>query len=530
MRVAIEYGVEGGEMKKDIVSFSGCSTNPYVKDILIDNLPAAEGSDNNFKNRIIKVYRTTREMDPVKNGIVEARYHMDAELHSVTEYVEGFFSYPNTAIIGTRVNAKDHPEVPVKEYLIKGRMIKVPSNYNPTSGQYTGSWDGEFKKINSEYLLQWTSNPAWIIYDLLTHPTYGMGKYNITDSDIDVWSFYRFAEFCDEKVDVIVDGKSTQERRHMCNLYVDTEKQAYEYIKDLLYIYNSSINFSGGKIYITCDFSEKDRNGSIMIFNNSNVLEDGFAYSSTPETSRITAATVDYLDERDNYMQKSEYVEDQESLKDHNYSHIKIAGIGITRRGEAHRLGWHKILSRQLEKELITFKTGLRGSYLRIGDVVEVMDRNKSSKHSGGKITKLINTRTVELDIPTSVLTNVDHLLLDTPQQSEDLEGSRTSQFTKYEISTLSGSQVTFVSDLDSSIKAGSSWIIESNEADNIKPRQYKIKSIKESSNLEYEITALEYLESKYYYIDESTSSKNGILIEERTEQSGNSITSFDLA
>jgi predicted phage tail protein len=529
MRLAIEYGVEGGEMKKDIIAFSGCATSPYVKDIVIDNFPAAEGSDNNFKNRIIKVYRTTRELDPLANGIVEARYQIDAELNSITEYIEGFFGYPNTAIIGTRINSKDHPDIPKKEYLIKGRMIRVPSNYNPSNGEYTGIWDGKFKQTNHEDFLEWTSNPAWIIYDLLTHPTYGMGKYNIKDSDIDVWSFYRFAQFCDEKVDVVIEGIQTQERRHMCNLYVDTEKQAYEYIKELLKIYNSSINFSGGKIYITCDFSEKNRNGSIMIFNNSNIMEGGFSYSSTPATSRITAVTVDYLDERDNYMQKSEYVEDHQSLKDHGYSHIRIPGIGITRRGEAHRLAWHKILSRQLEKEIINFKTGLRASYLRIGDIIEVMDRNKSTKHSGGKITKVINTNTVSIDIPTAALSNVNYLYIDTPVESIDSEGSRTSQFTKYEINSTNGFEVTFSENIDPSIIVGSSWIIESNDIDKVSPKKYRIKEIKEISNLEYEITALEYLESKYYYIDESTSSKNGIFIEERSSQAGNEIASFDI-
>ena len=529
MRVAVEYGIEGGEMKKDIIAFNGCATNPYVKDIVIDNLPEAEGSDNNFKNRIVKVYRTTRELDPLKNGIIEARYQLDAELHSITEYVEGFFSYPNTAIIGTRVNSKDHPDIPNKEYLIKGRMIRVPSNYDPVNGTYNGVWNGAFKQINNQDYLEWTSNPAWIIYDLLTHPSYGMGKYNIKDSDIDVWSFYRFAQFCDETVDTIIEGNQAQERRHMCNLYVDTEKQAYDYIKELLNIYNSSINFSGGQIYITCDFSEKDRNGSIMIFNNSNILENGFAYSSTPATSRITAVTVDYVDERDNYMQKSEYVEDQQSLKEHGYSHIRIAGIGITRRGEAHRLAWHKILSRQLEKEIINFKTGLRASYLRVGDVIEVMDKNKSKKHAGGKITKRINSNTVTIDIPAAALNNVDYLYIDTPAQSDDTEGSRTSQFTKYEIATKLGFEVSFVENLNDSIQAGSSWIIESNDADKVSPKKYRIKEIKEASNLEYEITALEYLESKYYYIDESTSSNNGIFIEERSSQAGNEITSFDI-
>lgn len=551
MRVAIEYGVEGEDLKKDIIAFNGCATNPYVKDILIDNLPKASGTANNFKNRIIKVYRTTREVDPVSGGIVEARYKLGASLQSVTEYVEGFFGYPNTAIIGTRLNAKDHPDIPNKEYLIKGRMIKVPSNYNPIDGTYSGDWNGNFKYTDldgnlnpsdNEYIMEWTSNPAWIIYDLLTNKRYGMGKYNITDEDIDKWSFYQFSKFCDEQVDVVIDGVQTQERRHMCNLYVDSESQAYDYIKDLLNIYNSTINFSGGKIYINTDYSEKNKNGSIMLFNNSNISESGFSYSSTPETSRITSATVDYLDERDNYMSKSEYVEDNEGIKEHGYSHVRIPGVGITRRGEAHRLAWHKILSRQLEKEVVAFEAGLQASYLRIGDIIEILDKNKVERHSGGRIMRVINSTTVELDIPVSALGATTVLYIEKPTLSDNNSATssssqildrRSAQFEEYTINSSSGFNVTFNSTLDSSITEGIhdkgiSWIIKEDAASEIKPKKYKVIEINESANLNYKVGALEYLEEKYDYIDKSTSSKDGIYLEER-EYKGHVIDDFTL-
>ena len=551
MRVAIEYGVEGEDLQKDIIAFNGCATNPYVKDILIDNLPKASGTANNFKNRIIKVYRTTREVDPVSGGIVEARYKLGASLQSVTEYVEGFFGYPNTAIIGTRLNAKDHPDIPNKEYLIKGRMIKVPSNYNPIDGTYSGDWDGNFKYTDldgstdpsdNEYIMEWTSNPAWIIYDLLTNKRYGMGKYNITEEDIDKWSFYQFSKFCDEQVDVVIDGVQTQERRHMCNLYIDSERQAYDYIKDLLNIYNSTINFSGGKIYINTDYSEKNKNGSIMLFNNSNINESGFSYSSTPETARITSATVDYLDERDNYMNKSEYVEDNEGIKEHGYSHVRIPGIGITRRGEAHRLAWHKILSRQLEKEVVAFEAGLQASYLRIGDIIEILDKNKIERHSGGRIMRVVDSTTVELDVPASALGSATVLYIEKPTLSDDdsetsssneILDRRSAQFEEYTISSSSGFNVTFSSTLDSSIingvnDKGISWMIKEDSTSEIKPKKYKVIEISESANLTYKIGALEYLEEKYDYIDKSTSNKDGIYLEER-EYKGHVIDDFTL-
>ena len=129
-------------------------------------------------------------MDPVNNGILDARFSLDAELFSVTEYVAGFFSYPNTALVATRVNARDMPQLPKREYLVKGKLLKIPNGYSPETGTYSSaignpeSFDSFFSSS-----LRWTSNPAWIIYDLLTNPIYGLGKYGITDDQIDKWSF-----------------------------------------------------------------------------------------------------------------------------------------------------------------------------------------------------------------------------------------------------------------------------------------------------------------------------------------------------
>ena len=518
MLVRVEYGVEGEDMAMKTFAFRGCATNPYVKDILIENLPSAGGYKNNYKNRIIKAYRITREMDPVRGGIIEARYQLDVELAGVTEYVEGFFTYPNTAIIGTRVNSKDHPSIPKREYLIKGRRIQIPNNYNPSNGAYSGDWDGTFRTGTA---VLWTSNPAWIIYDLLINERYGVGKYGIKESDLDKWSFYTFAKRCDEMVDAVVDGKSTTERRHMCNLYLDGQEEAYTYINKLLDIYSCSLNFSSGVIYITQD-SPKD---ALMIFTNSNVSEDGFKYSVVPKTTRITACSVDYVDERDNYMKKTEYVEDPEGVTKYGYSHVSIPGLGVTRRGEAHRLAWHKILTRQIENEIITFKAGLETSYLRIGDVVQVVDNKKISKHSGGKISKVISSTSVELDIPASLLSTVTSIYIEVPVKSDDISDTsdsveiasrRALQYKEYTINARNGFELTLTSPLDSSIKAGFNWIIKDNAADKIKPKEYKIENLKEVSELTYEVTALEYVREKFDDIDASTSSKDGINLDER--------------
>lgn len=556
--INIEYGLEGEGLKKETIAFRGCATNPYIKDIPITDLPNAHES-NNFKNRIVKVYRITREADPVRQGIVEARYKIKAELHSVTECISHSLSFPNTAVIGTRINSKDHPTIPKREYVIKGRIIKVPVNYSPLSGAgYSDSWNGAFKD-------EWSSNPAWVIYDLLINDRYGMGKYGVVDSQVDKWSFYRFAQHCDERVDTVIDGIKNdnspyQERRYMCNLYMDTEHEAYSYIQKLLSIYSASLNFSGNQIYITYD-SEVDQDQIVMKFNNSNIHEDGFSYSSTPVTSRISAVTIDYLDERDNYMRKSEYVEDVRYISEHGYSHIKVPGIAITRRGEAHRLGWRKILTQQLEREVVQFKSGMQASYLKVGDVIDIIDNNKNNKHYGGSILEVIDNRNIKIDIPTEVISSASSINLHYPKSqfptweskfysiddkvydpinsllyistkdgnsslspSIDLdmwslfELNQEPQFDSYSINSLNGFNVSLSSDISSGIKAGSSWSIAQSDASNsssIKP--FRVKSIKETDGLSFEIVAIEYIDEKYNFLDSVSSDSHSHAISDQS-------------
>jgi len=546
INLIVEYGLEGKNLTKQLLTFSGCATSPYVKDVYLDALPLPNREDEYInRNRTIRIYRSTREIDPLVGGLAEARFKIDAEVASITEYVGGYFSYPTTALVGTRLNSKDFPSLPKREFLIKGKLIKIPSNYDAVNGLYIGSWNGYFR---DEFL--WTSNPAWVIYDLLTNEKYGMGKYGVTAEDIDKWSFYRFAQRCDDRVDTIVDGQETNERRHMCNLYVDSEKEAFQYVKGLMQIYNASLNFTHGKITIVQDAPSEV--GPVMLFNNSNISEGGFAYSSTPATSQITAVTVDYLDERDNYTPKSEYVENSRGIRIHGYSHIRIPGNGITRTGEAFRLAWQKMLSREVEREVISFSTGLKGSFLSIGDIIEVVDNNKVSHHSGGRVTKIVDNNTIELDVPIEAIGDTDFLYVEIndhnyenwesekeytfptvvehknlfyaligqnglnspnvdPTNWRPLIDFKGKKFSKYTIMSKSNFSVTFAENLFKNIKTGYTWTVYHNTDNKIKSKEYRVQQIKQKSTLEYEILASEYHIDKYIQIDKLSSSSDSV-------------------
>ena len=218
-----------------------------------------------------------------------------------------------------------------------------------------------------------------------------------------------------------------------------------------------------------------------------------------------------------------EYVEDVEGIKKYGYKKLEIPGIGITRKGEAHRLAWHKILSFQMETEFIEFTAGIEASYLRAGDVIQVVDNHKIAKRSGGRISKIVNSTTIEIDMPTSILPAVgSSLILEKPASSDDTSDTsdsseildrRSPQYLEYEIDSKSGFQVIFTTSIDSSIIAGYNWIIKENSSDKIKPKYYKIEFMSEDSPLNFKVRASEYFDKKYEYIDNSTSSKDGINI-----------------
>ena len=499
----IEYGIEGDppeNWKSYTFTASGCSTSPFIKDVYIKNFPELDHKSDpkNIKKRVIKVYRLTREMDPVQYGIMEARFKMDTELFAATEYIGGYFSYPNTALFAMRTNSKDLPDIPKREFVVKGKLVNIPSFYDASTGTYGIHVDDtDFFKDS----LEWTSNPAWVIYDLLINPIYGLGKYGIKKEDIDEFSFLRFSKLADEPVTTTLESRTYKERRFMCNLYIDQQKPAYEYIKSLLNLYNATLNFSGGKIYISDDL----KRDPIMIFNNSNVTESGFSYSSTPKTERLSACTVDYLDERDEYRLKSEYFEDNESISEVGYVHVKLAGISITRKGEALRLARSKVLTTHMQKEIIQFETGLPASYLRIGDVINVIDNNKLPKQSSGKILKISsNRKTIEIDIPVSTLpSGLKSLSIQCLTDEGEMADDRSPQFENHEVqSTSSVFSINLKNAIDSSIRPGFTWMIKEVNNSEIAPMQYQIKNLKEINGLKFEVIAIEYNPDKFDLIE----------------------------
>jgi predicted phage tail protein len=186
----IKYGNEGESLYSTDVHFYGVATSAYAKDIHISLPP------NPFnKNRIIKVYRITHERNPIIEGETAARYKERTSLGAITEITNINLNYNSSVVIGSRVVAKEIPSIPKRNYNLKLKKVQVPINYDPKTRRYTDSWSGQFNPV-----LRWTDNPAWCLYDLITNKRYGVGKFGIKEEDVDKWTLYKMAKYCDEIV------------------------------------------------------------------------------------------------------------------------------------------------------------------------------------------------------------------------------------------------------------------------------------------------------------------------------------------
>jgi predicted phage tail protein len=453
-RFRIKYGNEGEVLYSTDVYMYGIATSPYRKDVKIYLPPNPDQKD-----RTIKVYKLNRERNFVKEGEQAARYKEKMSLASVTEITPVQLNYPNSVIVGTRINAKDSPNMPQRTYNMRLKKVQVPTNYDPETRKYEGNWSGDFSPD-----LKWTDNPAWCLYDLISNKRFGIGKFGIKEENIDRWTLYKIAKYCDEYVPsgyspkykkrkLTRDGSSGDkpqfkiegidsnesfnsefnysgkqlaifyndstydsirihsvnkvnrtivleyepepqefecavqidyplvEPRYTLNAYIMNQENAFKLINEFAAIFRSFAYWSGGAI----NFFQDEKKESVMLFSNNNISEEGFSYSSTPKTSRTNSCNIKYVDRYNMYRPKIERAEDREAVKENNMIEQSIDGFGITSQAQAKRAAEFVVKSANLETEILSFKTSMLGSYLKPGDVIDVLDNKRTIGRFAGK-------------------------------------------------------------------------------------------------------------------------------------------------
>ncbi|EAW9712705.1 host specificity protein J, partial [Salmonella enterica] len=355
---------------KSVIITNGKRTSPYMAAVIINNLPPRP-----FNIRVVRITEDSTS-DMLQNKTV---------WQGLTEIINLTQSYPNTALVGLKVDADQFGSQSVsRKFHCLGRIVLVPSNYDPKARTYAGLWDGTFKPA-------YTNNPAWIILDLLTHPRYGLGQ-RIGLADVDKWALYAIAQYCDQPVP---NGFGQDEPRMTCNVYLADRRKAYDVISDFCSVMRCMWVWTGQRM----TFIQDRPSDKVWTYTNANVVNGEFNYSYSAAKDRHNAAEIRFIDPQNGWNVSVELVEDKADIAKNGRKVLQMDAFGCTSRGQAHRTGLWVIQTELLETQMVTFSVGAEGLRHTPGDIFEVCDSDYAGASIGGRITDLdITTRTLTLD------------------------------------------------------------------------------------------------------------------------------------
>lgn len=461
---AIDLATDGGPYQQVLsAAFDGKTTNKYERSHRIDLPPAAEG----WNVRVRRLTPNANSNTIADTTIVEA----------ITEIIDAKLRYPNSAIIALQIDARQFTNIPTRAYHLRGRVIRVPSNYDPPTRTYIGNWDGTFK-------VAWTNNPAWVFYDLVLHPRYGLGD-RVNAGMVDKWSLYQIGQYCDE---LVPDGKGGQEPRFTCNCYLQSREDAYKVLQDIASVFRGMAYWAAGNVMSVADMPT-DLN-SAYVFSAANVIDGKFRYAGSGLKARKTVALVSWNDPDDFYRAKVEYVPDEDGIARYGIRQTEIVAFGCTSQGQAQRVGQWLLYTNRLETETVTFRVGLEQANVAPGSVIKIADPNRAGRRIGGRIRAAVGT-TVTLDKAEEIQPG-DTLTVVLPS---GVAQTRTVQ-------SANGNDVTVTAAWTELPQPQSAWAVESAD---LKTQLFRVLSITEQEGLTAEIMALQHEPGKYAAIDSGT-------------------------
>ncbi|EEB1956368.1 DUF1983 domain-containing protein [Salmonella enterica] len=370
LNLLIQFQRNGSWITEKDITIHGKTTTQFLASVILGNLPPRP-----FNVRMVRVTPDSTT-DQLQNKSLWSSY---------TEIIDLKQAYPNTAVVGLQVDAEQFGSQQVTvNYHIYGRIVQVPSNYDPDTRTYAGLWDGTFKPA-------YTNSPAWCLMDMLTHPLYGMGQ-AVGVADVDKWALYAIAQYCDQSVP---DGFGGTEPRMTLNAYIAQQRKAYDVLADFCSVMRCLPVWNGS----TMTFVQDRPADKAWTYTNSNVVGGQFKYSYSALKDRHNAAEVRYTDPLNGWKTSTELVEDHASQIRYGRNLLKMDAFGCTSRGQAHRMGLWVITTELLETQSVDFSVGAEGLRHTPGDIIEVCDNDYAGASIGGRITDLdISTRTLTLD------------------------------------------------------------------------------------------------------------------------------------
>lgn len=458
---AVDLQTDGGSWQTVLESaVSGKTTSGYERCHRIDLPRATTGW-------VLRLRKVTEDANTSKTGDVMM-------LQSYAEVLDAKLRYPNTALLYVEFDSRQfNGSIPKIACSPRGRVIRVPDNYDPETRQYSGIWTGAFKWA-------WTDNPAWIFYDLIVSDRFGLGN-RLTSENIDKWTLYQVARYCDEPVPDGKGGEGT-EPRYLCNVYVQDRNDAYTVLRDFAAIFRGMTCWSGDRVIALADMP-RDID---YTYTRANVINGRFHYASSSSKTRYTNALVSWSDPENEYADAMEPVFEQPLVARYGFNQLELTAIGCTRQSEANRKGRWGILTNNKDR-VVTFSVGLDGNIPQPGYIIAVADEMLAGKVNGGR-TREVDGCVITLDRKTEAKAG-DRLLLNLP--SGGTQG-RT-------IESVDGHVVTVTAEYAERPEPECVWAIES---DSLRVQQYRVVGVKDNNDSTFAISAAAHDPDKYARID----------------------------
>lgn len=459
---AIDLATNGGAYQQVLAaSLSAKTTTLYERSHRID-LPASTSGWQ------VRVRRLTANQN--NNRIADTM-----QVQAITEVIDAKLRYPNTALLYVEFDASTFQSIPQISVDANGRRVQVPSNYDPATRTYIGTWDGSFKQA-------WTTNPAWHFYDIVLNKRFGLGR-RIDASMLNKWSLYRISQYCDVMVS---NGQGGQEPRFTCNMYIQSRADAWQVLSDMAAIFRGMTYWSGSELVVNADMPEDDA----YRFSPSNVIGGRFSYNSSSHRDRHTLALVNWDNPANNYQSEPRPVPNLRAQARYGIVPLEMTAIGCTSASEAERRGQWALLTEELEKDQVTLQTSVEARGLGPGKIISVADPVRSGKAIGGRIVAVAG-RVVTVDRDIQAVAG-DRLLVNLPDGTAE---ARTIQ-------SIAGRSVTVTANFSQTPLPQLQWQLES---DSLAVQRFRILSITRPSPGVHEITALQHVASKFDAIDNGT-------------------------
>lgn len=466
---AIDLQTDGGTWQTVLnTSVTGKTTSGYERSHRID-LPQAGSTWT------IRLRKITSDANSAKIGDTMM-------LQSFTEVIDAKLRYPNTALLYIEFDSSQfNGSIPQISCEPRGRVIRVPDTYDPETRTYSGTWTGTFKWA-------WTDNPAWIFYDLVVSDRFGLGD-RLSTANIDKWTLYQVAQYCDQ---MVPDGKggSGTEPRYTCNVYIQERNDAYTVLRDFAAIFRGMTYWGDDQIVALADMP-RDVD---FTYTHANVIDGRFTYSSSTTKNRYTNALVSWSDPDNAYSDVMEPVFEQALVARYGFNQLEITAIGCTRQSEANRKGRWGILTNNKDR-VVTFNVGEDGNIPQPGYVIAVADRNLSGRDLGGRISA-VNGRVLTLDRAPDASAD-DRMIVNLPS---GVSQSRTIQ-------SITGNKVTVTTAYSETPVAEAVWVIESDE---LYAQQYRVITVTDNNDGTFTIVGANHDPDKFDRID------TGAIIDQR--------------